>query len=179
MARTIPPPYENLDLEIFLGLPDVQRFIGKNYEYYKNLWLGDYAKKKSVIGVANTNHLNALAMLLNVPTWLGYRKMHAYALGFTALFCLVMVGEHFLGLRVPNGVYAILNLVVALRLKGLYFDWVVRQFYKHRDTERAVFDAFLGRQGGTSVPLAIFYGLFFAAAVIGTSLALDTLIPAP
>lgn len=172
MLRRASDIYKDLDFNEFMKNEDVVAFIGKNFVHYRDIWEIDYGKSKGNLRkIVLARHVNALAMLVCVPAWFGYRKMYAAAGGITALLCLATFLESWVKIPLPSSIFLVVNLLIATQTKGFYFDHVVRFFDRNKNTDRKTLEPLLIQKGGVSVGASLLWtvGLFAAMAAIAFS----------
>lgn len=143
------------DLTNLLDREDVKQLIGKNYDFYRELWLSNYESvvmgepKKPIKG----RH-NIFAFFL-FPVWAGYRKLYSL-LGIIILFILgAALLDTYFGYEL-SGFSSFIGLFLWLVYQDLYFEHIIkrsRKLDKIHSHERLL--AYIKRYGGTSVMSAI------------------------
>ena len=157
----------NFDFDAFINAPTVRAFIGKNYDYYKDIWAKDYAKKKSIAGIMSSFHLNWLGLLAGPVSWFCYRKMYGVAIGITALYCVATLLEYYIGKPISSTAFVAANVILASMAKGYYFAHVRNFIEKNGTLSQTMFEQRIARDGGVSIPLAVGGFILSISAIIG------------
>lgn len=164
--------FENFDYATFINNPKVAAFIGKDHEYFKDLWAKDFEKKNgNAQKVTTCFHWTWLGVILGPVVWFSYRKMYNMAWLVIALFSAITFVEVFFNVNVGSGGYFAANLVLALMAKNMYLMHTIEFFRKNADLPSDQRDDLIAVKGGTSVaaPFVMFVTFFacmIAAAVL-------------
>jgi hypothetical protein len=174
--------FKNLNVPAFLERPDVQAFIGPNFEKFKEKWLKDYAKSKDAARMLVRHHWNLMAFLF-WPAWFAYRKMWKNLLmfsgAFMAIFVLESVWVHGGHNPIPSAAYTGVHLVIGLMATNMYFMHVVNFFHDNAKTSPTEMNTLISEKGGTSWVLAVAGALVYLVAVIGVIILSDAIFPPP
>lgn len=113
------------DLTDFLDRDYVKQMIGKNYDFYRELWLSNYESvvmgepKKSIKG-----RYNIFAFFF-FPVWAAYRKLY-YILGIFILLDLSMtIFAAYIGLHLPY-ITQWLNIFFWISYKDIYLTHLIK-----------------------------------------------------
>lgn len=173
--------YNNFDYPTFINNPKVEAFIGKDYEYFKDLWAKDFVKKKgNALKVMTCFHWTWLGVILGPIVWFSYRKMYAVAWSLIALFATVSFLESYFDFEVGAGAFFGTNLALALLAQNHYFMYVVDFFRKNANLPGHQLDELIATKGGTSMvaPVVIFILTIFSigiSAILGNVAAGNTI----
>ena len=151
--------YKNFDYHTFINNPKVAAFIGKDYDYFKNLWAKDFEKTKgNALKVITSMHWTWLGLICGPIVWYSYRKMYKTAWGILGIFVAASFAVEFFDLQNSGGGYAGAYIVLAVLAKGYYFQHVVEFFNKNADLPQDQLNDLIAKEGGTSImaPIVIF-----------------------
>lgn len=163
--------FQDFDYRTFINNPQVEAFIGKDYEHFKVLWTSDFEKKKgNALRVITSLHWTWLGVLAGPIVWFSYRKMYKLAWGLVGLFSAATFLEDFFGLHVGSGAYMGANLMLALMAKGYYFEHVVGFFHENKDASQAQMAELIATKGGTSTLAAVIMFVMGIICVIAASI---------
>ncbi len=158
------------DVQTFLDRDVVRSIIGKNYDFYRELWLqheqqinGERAKIKV------KGRWNWLAFIF-IPAWYGYRKMHSMFLGLLAAFSALIFYEIFYDTEILKSTSALFGFL-ALYSRAMYLQIVVarvKAYDKLPNKERK--EWYLKRYANASKKLAWLYGVGYILIIFAVIL---------
>ncbi len=157
--------------EEFLNQESTKKMVGKNYEFYKELWTQHLEKiegKRKKIEVKG--RWNWLATLY-IPAWFGYRKMHDFFWVVTALLAAVLFYETYTNTEIIKpGVSAGIFIVFAIYSRAFYLGSTIKnvKYYNDLSNEERK-QQYLKKYGGASNTLAWVYGVGFILILAATS----------
>ena len=158
------------DLEAFLNRDEVKLIIGKNYDFYKELWLQHEQKFKGERKkIQIEGRWNWLAILY-IPAWYGYRKLHSMYWVLLCMFSALFFYESYYNtelLKSTSGIF----LVLALMSRSTYLQTIVarvKAYDKLPNKERK--EQFLKKYGGESTLLAWLYGIGYIVILLATGI---------
>lgn len=141
----------------FIESKDVELFVGKNYQKYKERWLNSVKKEKHFKnGNLSSFSFNLLA-LVALPAWLGYRKMYLFFFSFLGLLCLITLGEYLSGYHLPTTAFTGGLAALSFLMNGFYFTHIYTSLKKTNAVNKEEKKIYIQRKGGTSIPLAFGY----------------------
>ena len=162
--------FENFDYPTFINNPKVAAFIGKDYDYFKNLWAKDFEKKNgNAQKVMACFHWTWLGVILGPVVWFSYRKMYKMAWLVIGLFSAITFVEVFFNLNAGSGGYFAANLVLALMAKNMYLMHTIEFFRQNADLPGHQLDDLVAAKGGTSVAAPFVMFIMFFACMIGAA----------
>jgi len=181
MASPIQHEYKehlkNLDVPAFLERPDVQAFVGRNFDKFKAKWLKDYHKRNDPRRMMRA-HWNPLAFFLWFA-WLAYRKMWRMLIGISAFIMAMLVAEAWYesttGNLIPDSVFTGAQVALGMMATSYYFYHITHYFYKNPNPSADD----LKRDGGPCVPCAIIGSLVYMAVMFATVYATIIVFPTP
>ena len=154
--------------ENFINDSDVEKFVGKNFNKYKETWTKIYEKNNSHKRMKNKAwhektfgmSFSWLAFLLWF-SWFGYRKMFKGFILTSAILFSVLIFEIISGIDLGTGPYTAAFLSIAIYAKSIYLDHTIKKLAEIKSMAPQDKEFFIHKHGGTSLLNLFAYTIYF------------------